>query len=1053
MISRFFIDRPIFAAVISIVIVIGGLVAMFNLPVARFPDIMPPQIQVTTTYPGADANVVSQNVAAPLEIQINGTDNMLYMSSASSAAGNMTLSIFFDIGTNPALAQVDVQNRVNLALPQLPDVVQRQGIKVDKRSTSFLMLIALYSPDGRYDRNYIANYANLYLLDAVKRVPGANQASTFGSPEYAMRIWLKPDRMAQLGVTTSDVVRAVTAQNQQFGAGRIGQAPTKGPVEQSFPVVTKGRLTTPAEFENIILKATGDAAAMTHLKDVASAELGARDYSFLHKINGKTAVFLAVYQQSGANALEVADGVKKTLAELKKDFPDGLDYTVFLDTTKFVRSSIKEVVITLFEALILVVLVVFIFLQSWRATLIPLLAVPVSIIGTFAGMMALGFSINLLTLFGLILAIGIVVDDAIVVIENVERNMTQHKLSPKEAAKRAMDEVTGPVIAIVLVLVAVFVPVAFLGGMTGQLYKQFAITIAVSVTISGIVALTLSPAMAALILKPGEEERKNRFFKWFEKQFDRVVDRYTSGVRLAIKRSIVALLIFGGMLLLTVLLFNRVPTSFVPSEDQGYLFATALLPDAASLNRTEKVADRMAEIFKKNPAVDNVGETPGFSIIDGQGKTNGATLFVPLKDFDDRDETSLQAPAVMSMLRKEFSRIKEAVAFPINPPSIPGLGGVGGFEFWIQSTGSGSALDLENITKDFIARASKRPELVSIQSTIRATSRQLMVDVDREKAESLGVPVADIYDSLQTIFGSLYVSQFNKFSRLWQVILQAEPKYRTDPKDINQVYVRSRSGSMIPLSAVVTCRYVPGPEQVTRFNGFPAAKINGDTAHGYSSGQAIAAMEETAKQALPPDYFFQWSGQVFQEKKSGSTSGKIFIFGIIMVFLILAALYERWSLPVGIILAVPFALFGAFLAVWLRGIDNDVYFQIGLLTLVGLAAKNAILIVEFAAIKRREGMSIVDAAVEAARLRLRPIVMTSLAFILGCVPLAVASGASSNSRHSIGTGVIGGMLGATLIAVFFIPLFFCLIERAGEKFSRKKADPSGDSSPAAKEVE
>ncbi len=1039
MISRFFIDRPIFAAVISIIIVIGGLVAMFSLPVGRFPEIMPPQIQVTTTYPGADANVVSQNVAAPIELQVNGTDNMLYMSSTSSATGNMTLSVFFDVGTNPALAQVDVQNRVNLALPNLPDAVQKQGVKVEKRSTTFLMLVAIFSPDGRYDRNYINNYANLYVLDALKRVPGANQANTMGVTDSAMRIWLKPDRMAQLGVTASDVARQVAAQNQQFSAGGIGRPPTEHPVQQTFPVVTKGRLTTPGEFEDIILRATGDAAALVRLKDVARAELGLKDYSARNKLNGKTACLIAVFQQPGANALEVASDIKKTMEQMKKSFPEGLDYSIALDTTRFVSASIKEVVITLFEALILVVLVVYLFLQSWRATLIPLLAVPVSIVGTFIGMMAFGFGINLLTLFGLILAIGIVVDDAIVVIENVERNMTRLKLSPKEAAKRAMKEVTGPVIAIVLVLAAVFVPVAFLGGLTGQLYKQFAVTIAVSVAISGIVALTLSPALAALILKPLDEEKKNLFFRWFDRTFNRLTTGYTFGVKLAIRRSAIALCLCAGMILLTIGLFRTVPTSFVPSEDQGFLFATTLLPDAASLDRTEQMTDRVAAVFAKHPSVADVVQSSGYSILDSQNKTNASTLFVPLKNWDNRKQKILQSPAVMETVKKEFARMREGIAFPINPPSIPGLGGVGGFEFWIQSRGEGDMVNLEVVARDFIAKASRRPELTSLSTTLRASSRQLRVDVDREKAESLGVPVADIYDSLQTVFGSLYVSQFNKFSRLWQVILQAEPKYRTRPADIDQVYVRSRNGNMVPLKAVVNTGYVTGPDLTTRFNGFPAAKVLGEAAPGYSSGQAMAAMEEVGLQVLPQDFSFQWSGMAYQEKKSGSTSAVIFLFGIVMVFLILAAQYERWTLPFGIIMAVPFALFGALLLVWVRGIENDIYFQIGLLTLVGLAAKNAILIVEFAAIKRREGMSVVDAAVEAARLRLRPIVMTSLAFIFGCIPLAIASGASANSRHSIGTGVIGGMLGATLIAVFFIPLFFCLLEGFREKFSHRQS--------------
>ncbi len=1036
MISRFFIDRPVFAAVISIVIVIAGLVAMFHLPIDRYPDIMPPQIQVTATYPGANADVVSQNVAAPIELQVNGADNMLYMSSTNSATGDMRLSVFFEIGTNPALAQVDVQNRVNLALPTLPEVVQRQGVKVEKRSMTFLMLIAIYSPDGRYDSTFIDNYANLYVLDAIKRIPGANQTGTLGIPDYAMRIWLKPDRMAQLGITASDVARAVAEQNQQFAAGRVGQPPTESLVQQTFPVVTKGRLTTPGEFEDIILRATGDAAALVRLKDVARAELGSKDYSVRSKINGKTSRVVAVFQQPGSNALEVSDLVHKAMVELKKTFPEGLDYVVALDTTKFIRSSIREVVLTLFEALVLVVLVVFLFLGSFRATLIPILAVPVSIIGTFLGMMAFGFTINMLTLFGLVLAIGIVVDDAIVVIENVERNMTRYRLSPKEAARRAMDEVTGPVIAIVLVLVAVFVPVAFLGGMTGQLYKQFAVTIAVSVTISGIVALTLSPALAALLLRPGEEERKKRFFRWFDKTFERVTEGYASGVRLAIKRVVVALAVFAVMLLLAGGLFRAVPTGFVPPEDQGYIFAASGLPDAASLDRTERVAERVRTFFREEKAVENIMESAGFSILDLQYKTNAATAFVALKDYDERKGKDMQAPAATASLARKFSTIKEAVVFPMNPPSIPGLGAIGGFEFWIQSRGEGDTTKLEAVTRDFIAKAGKRPELRSLTSTIRAASQQLKVDVDREKAESLGVPVGDVYDALQTVFGSLYVSQFNRYSRLWQVIVQAESKYRIRPDDVEQIYVRSRKGNMVPLKAVIMTSYVTGPDLVPRFNGFPAAKVIGDAAPGYSSGQAIAAMEQVARQVLPHDFAFEWAGQAYQEKKSGGASAAIFVFGLIMVFLILAAQYERWTLPFAILMAVPFAVFGALLSIWLRGIENDIFFQIGLLTLIGLAAKNAILIVEFAAIKRREGLPIVEAAVEAAKLRLRPIIMTSLAFILGCVPLAIATGASANSRHSIGTGVIGGMLGATLIAIFFIPLFFCLLEGAREKLRR-----------------
>ncbi|MDH5203282.1 MAG: multidrug efflux RND transporter permease subunit, partial [Nitrospirota bacterium] len=973
-------------------IVIAGLVAMVNLPIAQYPDITPPQIQVRATYPGADADTVSKNVAAPIELQVNGADKMLYMSSTSSSTGNMTLNIFFEIGREPDLAQVDVQNRVNLAMPQLPDAVTKQGIQVQKVSATFLMVIAIYSPEKRYDETYIANYANLYVLDAIKRIPGANQTSILGSPDYAMRIWLKPDRMAQLGITASDVSKAVQQQNQQFAVGRIGQAPTEGHVEQTFPVTTKGRLTEPSEFADVILKTSKEGSAIVRVKDIGHAELGAKDYSVRSKFNGTQATLIAVYQQPGANALDVSNAVTKTLQKMKKSFPDGIDYAIAMDTTKFVRASIKEVIITFFEATILVVLVVFLFLQSLRATLIPVIAVPVSIIGTYIGMTMLGFSTNMLTLFGMVLAIGIVVDDAIVVIENVERNMRQFSLSPKEAAKRAMDEVTGPVIAIVLVLNAVFIPVAFLGGITGQLYKQFAITIAISVAISGLVALTLSPALAALLLKPGIHKQK-RFFRWFETKFESMTLHYTFGVKLTIKRSIVALCLFGGMTFAVWGMFKHIPTSFVPPEDQGYLFGIYFLPDASSLDRTEAVGNRGSQIFSKHPAVKDVAQFDGYSLIDSQLKTNAGVHFVSLKDFEERYKWSkmreLNARALIYSVMGEFVKIREGKVFALNPPSIPGLGTTGGFEFWIQSRGTGDFAMLDAVTQQFIARANQRPELRTVSSTVRSASQQLRVDVDRERAETLGVPVADVYDSLQTLFGSLYVSQFSKYGRLWQVIVQAEPKYRSKPEDIEQVYVRSRDNKMVPLKSVVTMRYVTGPDLVTRFNNFPAVKVTGDAAHGFSSGQAIAAMEAVAGEVLPHEYAYEWSGQAFEEKKSGGTSFLVFIFGLIMVFLILAAQYEKWSLPFGVILAVPFAIFGALLAIFLRGIENDVYFQIGLITLIALAAKNAILIFEFAVLKRKEGLSIVDAAVEAARLRLRPIVMTSFAFVMGCIPLSL----------------------------------------------------------------
>ncbi|WP_223527113.1 efflux RND transporter permease subunit [Pseudomonas sp. BF-B-26] len=1036
-ISHYCIDRPIFASVISIIITLAGAVAMAKLPVAQYPDITPPQITVSATYPGADAQVVANNVAAPIEQQVNGADNMIYMNSSSSATGNMTLNVFFEIGTDPSLAQVDVQNRVNLALPQLPSAVQSQGIQVQKKSSAFMMVLAVYSAGDRYDSTYVANYANLYILDAIKRIPGANQASIFGTPDYAMRIWLKPDRMAQLGITAADVQKAVTNQNQQFAVGRVGQSPTGQAVEQSFAVTTKGRLTEPAEFENIILRASNDGAAIVRLKDIGRAELGQKDYSLRSTYQGRPATLIAVYQQPGANALDVSAAVTSTLAQMKTTFPEGIEYKIVMDTTAFTRASISEVIHTFFEALVLVVVVVFIFLQSLRATLIPVLAVPVSIVGTFIGMSALGFSVNMLTLFGMVLAIGIVVDDAIVVIENVERNMHVHKMNPKEAAKRAMDEVAGPVVAIVLVLCAVFIPVAFMGGITGQLYKQFAITIAISVVISGLVALTLSPALAALLLKPQHGE-KNAFFRWFERSFERMTEGYSRSVAFMIKRFVLALLLFAGMIALIPVMAQRIPSAFLPPEDQGYLLGAVIMPDAASLDRTGEVGKVASDFFMNDEAVEGVAIVNGYSLLDGQNKNNAGAFFVGFKDFEERYKDSetikaQSAPAVIQKAARAFSTVQGGIILPVNPPSIPGLGTTGGMEVWVQSKGDATVDQLAEMVGTLVAKAKQRPELGAITSTFNVFSRQLLVDVDREKAETLGVPVEDVYSTMQTMFGSLYVSQFNKFSRLWQVILQAEPSYRLKAEDLQQIFVRSKNLGMVPLKALLTTRYVTGPDLLTRFNNFPAVKLTANAAPGYSSGQALKALEEISAEIMTNDYALALSGEAFEEKKSGGASSQVFIFGLIMVFLILAAQYEKWSLPVGVLLAVPFALFGALLAVLIRGLSNDVYFQIGLTMLVALAAKNAILIFEFAVLNRENGMSAYDAAMTAAKERLRPIVMTSLAFILGCVPLAIAVGASENSRHSIGTGVIGGMLAATVIAIFFIPLFYYLVERLTEK--------------------
>ncbi len=1042
MISATFINRPILSSVLSIVVVIGGLVTLGGLPVNQYPAITPVQVTVSASYPGADAETVANTVAAPIETQVNGADNMLYMQSTSSATGEMSLTVYFDIDTDPDTAEVQVNNRVSLAMPELPDAVRSTGVKVQKRSANILMLIGLFSPDGRYDEKYIGNYANLYVLDALKRVKGANQALIMGLPDLAMRIWLQPDRMASLGITTSDIQKAVSEQNKQFAAGRLGVSPTNEPVEMTFPVVTGGRFSEPEEFENIILRADAKGTAIVRLKDVARAEEGQKSYMLRSSLNGTPATFIAVYQQPGSNALEVAASVEQMMEELKKSFPEGIDYQVSFDTTRVIEASINEVFETLIIAIILVVLVTYLFLQKVNTTLIPTIAIIVSIIGTFIGMGALGFTINLLTLFGLVLAIGIVCDDAIVVVENVERNIDEFGLSPKEATFRAMEEVTGPVIATTLVLIAVFVPVAFLSGTTGVLYKQFAITIAISVAISSFVALTLTPALAAILIKPSKGE-PGGFFRWFNKWLDSMTRSYAGGVTLTLKRSGVGLAVIAAMLFAIFTLFKTIPGSFVPAEDQGFIFAAVVLPDGASLDRSQALTQQVADILAEHPAVKDYSALAGFSLIDGQFKTNTGTVFVSLKDFDERQEAGLSVTDLFEFAVPRLNKLKDGVAFPINPPSIPGLGTQGGFEFWLQNRGQGGAARLAQVTREIIAKAKERPEVTRLNTTINASSRQLKINVDRSKSETLGLPVPDVYAALQALFGSLYVSQYNKYGRVWQVILQAEPEFREKPEDIQNIYVRQKQGKMVPLSSVVTTEYVTGPDLLPRFNGFMAAKITGDADAGFSSGQSISTMEEVANEVSPDGFTYSWAGQAYEEKKASGSSAIIFVFALVMVFLILAAQYEQWSLPIAVLTAVPFGIFGALVAVWLRGMENDVYFQIGLITLIGLSAKNAILIVEFAELKYNEGASAFDAAVDAARLRLRPILMTSLSFILGSMPLVLASGAGAAARHSIGTGIIGGMIAATSLALFFVPLFYYLVISMKEKVSGGRPEVQG----------
>jgi hydrophobe/amphiphile efflux-1 (HAE1) family protein len=1024
-ISRFFIDRPVFATVLSIVITLAGLVALRALPISQYPQIVPPEVVISANYPGATAETIAETVAAPLEQLINGVENMLYMRSTSTGSGTLSLTVTFAIGTNPDQAAINVSNRVQRALALLPAEVTRQGVTVNKRSTSILQVLTMSSPGGRYDTIFISNYALLNVIDELRRTPGVGDASLFGASDYSMRIWLRPDKLAQYSLTPTDIAAAVREQNAQFAAGRFAEEPMSHGQAFTYSVTTPGRLADTKAFENIILR-TDESGGALRLKDVARVELGALTYGFSATYNGSPAVPLGVYLQPGANALEVAQQVKATMDRLAKRFPDGLRYDIPFNTTRFVEVSIREVIHTFIEALVLVIAVVFIFLQSFRATLIPVIAVPVSIIGTFAGMYLLGFSINLLTLFGLVLAIGIVVDDAIVVLENVERIMSTDGKSPREAAIQAMEEVSGPVIAIVLVLCAVFVPVSFLGGLAGELYRQFAVTIAVSVIISGIVALTLSPALAALILKPGHTEPALPF-RLFNRAFQWITDWFTAAVSWLLNRAAVALAATAVMLVATVVLILRVPGGLVPAEDQGSVFVVTALPPAASLDRTRAVTAKVNEGLAKSPGVADVITFSGFDLLSAAQKTSAGISFVTLKDWSERTDPKLDARNLAPGFAALNATFRDGFVIGFNPPPIQGMSTTGGFEFFLQDRSGGSLTGLADAAQKVVQAAAKRPELRGVTTTFSTAVPQYRIDVDRDKAKTLGVPISTIFEAMQGTFGSLYVNDFTLFGRTYRVSLSSEGEFRRSPDDLRHVFVRSQNNAMVPLNALVSVTRVIGPDAVDRFNIFPAAKILGGPAPGYSSGQAIAAIQEVVAQTLPSEFTIGWTGSAYQELATAGTGYQGFIFGLIMVFLVLAAQYERWSLPLAVITAVPFAVFGAVLAIYLRGIENDVYFQIGLVTLIGLAAKNAILIVEFAAQRSRQGVAIVDAAIEAARLRFRPIVMTSLAFILGVLPLATSTGAGSASRHSIGTGVIGGMLAATFIAIFFVPVFFRLL--------------------------
>jgi hydrophobe/amphiphile efflux-1 (HAE1) family protein len=1034
-ISHFFIDRPIFASVLSAFIVIAGLAALRVLPVAQYPDILPPEVDLQAFYPGANAETVAETVAAPLEQAINGVDDMLYLRSASAGNGALAMTITFAIGTNPDLAAINVSNRVQTALSQLPEEVRRQGVSVRKRSTSFLQIVALDSEDPRFDAVFISNYALLNVVDELRRIPGVGDAQIFGSKDYSMRVWLRPDRLAELGLTPSDVAAAIREQNAQFAAGRVGEEPMDGDADFTFSVTTLGRLAEPEQFEQIIVRTTAS-GGIVRLGDVARVELGSREYSFSAARNGKPTIPIGIFLKPGANALEVGTDVKARMAELERAFPAGLQWSIPYDTTVYVKVSIVEVVKTLAEAMLLVFAVVFLFLQNWRATIIPMLAVPVSLIGTFAAMLLLGFSVNTLTLFGMVLAIGIVVDDAIVVLENVERIMASEGLSPRDATVKAMQQVTRPVIAIVFVLTAVFLPVAFLGGLVGEMYRQFAITIAVSVAISGFVALTLTPALCAAVLRR-EDVVSHGLLHRFEDWFARMTGRYARGVAFMLRHSMLAFALFGVMLVAIFVLVRSVPAALAPAEDQGYVMVIPILQDAASLPRTEKVNERLTEALLAHPAVSEVMTFSGLDVLTFTLRTNTGIAWVNLKDWRERASEELSAKGVAGYIFGAGMQIKDAFVLAFEPPPIEGLSMTGGFDGFVQSKVGSDYRALEAAVQALVAAANQRPELAGVTTSYSASVPQIRIDLDREKAKLLGVNVSEVFDTLQSTFGALYVNDFNRAGRVFRVHLQSEAEFRSHPDDIRDVYVRTGSGEMMPLTALVTIREVTGPEVIERYNVFPSAKILGGPAPGYSSGQALEVMEQVAAEALPDGYTLAWTGTSFQEKATGGASRSVFLVGVVMVFLVLAAQYERWTLPIAVILAVPFAVFGALLAVFLRGLENDIYFQIGLVTLVGLASKNAILIVEFATHKVEEGMSLVDAAVEGARLRFRPIVMTSLAFIFGVLPLAISSGAGAASRHSIGTGVIGGMLAATFIATFFVPVFFRWVAAWGRRSSER----------------
>lgn len=1040
---RYFIDRPVFATVIALLIILAGLAGGRFLPVSQYPDIMPPQVIVSASYPGASAEAVAESVAAPLEAAVDGVDGMAYMRSTSTNKGSMSLVITFDVGTDPDMAAVEVSNEVEGYMSRLPETVASSGISIEKRAPSMLQMVTFWSDNGSLDPKFISDYVWRNVYAELRRAPGIGDQTFFGSKIYSMRIWLEPDRMAEFDVTASDIRDAVQAQNRQYAAGEFGGAPTDERLDFTYSVTTPERFSEVEEFENIILRSAPDGSAL-QLKDVAHVELGASNYDFSAEYNGRETVPVGLYLAPGANGLETANGVAEILAELEPRFPESLQYDISFDTTRFIEASIERVVLTLMQALLLVVAIVYLFLQSVRATIIPIVAVPISLIGTLAGMYAFGFSMNMLTLFGLVLAIGIVVDNAIIVLENTERIIQDEDLSALEAARRSMDEVASPIVAMTLVTVAVFIPVAFIGGFAGQMYQQFAITIAVSVAISGVVALTLSPAMCARLLK-ARRVRPARPFRWFNDAFARLSASYVRGVRFLVSHPRIGTGLFVLVLLAIGVLFRIVPGGLVPEEDQGYVLASADLPPASSLPRTRDVMDRLGAIAMEYPETEDVVSFSGMGLGSaGSEKPYAGAAYITLSDWDERGEQRQGSDAIIDRIERDGKRMAEARIRAFNPPPITGISTTGGFTAYLQSRTGDKPDELLRRANQLIDAARDRPELARVRTSLRNDVPRYDAEVDREQAFAAGVPLATVYETMRSTFGEVYINDFNLFGRVMRVHMQAESEYRERPADLEKVFVRSDDGELVPLSTLVNVEQAHGPDVVERFDVFPAARITGQAANGYSSGDAIRAMEEIMEREFSDDYLLGWTGAAHQERQSRSVSGVAFALGVIFVVLILAAQYERWSLPLAVLMAVPFALLGAFLAIWMTGLENGIYFQIGLLVLISLAVKNAILIVEFAALQRAKGLTPADAALKAAQLRFRPIMMTALSFVLGAVPLALASGAGANSQHAMGIGIVGGMLGVTTLGMLFVPMFYYQIATLAERFRGKPAEGAGN---------